>query len=248
MIHQVTTIEEGVQRLFLAGERPGISFTYHRASEHELFDTLEVNGACVPVLKWRYYPKHYTMRENRKHSIISELGRLSTLKSLDFAPNSETMAQLLCRELDLAEFFLDAKIHSIMGYGNEKAANFIVHLKNDTMMSLEAFVTLPSEAIRESKHTLFTTNGMMTDLAADKVLVQELVHVFSAGKHPVSYTDHDVCLFGLSMDDQDVCYACYALIDGKEDSAAWKEQSERLRILSEAALNTLKTGKKYLAD
>jgi len=242
MIHQVSTIEEGMQKLFEVGQRPPVCFQYEYAAREEIFDYLYVGDDKIPVLKWRYYPKHYTLLREEK-----ELGRLSTLKTLHFAPNTVTMEQLLCRELDLAEFFLQSKVESIMGYGTEKAANFIVRMQNGTIMNLEASVTMPADAPRESKHTIFTTNGMITDLAADKVLIQEQVHLFNAGKNPISFTDHDVNLFGLTMDEQDICYACYALIDGREDAEVWKRQGEHLRELVAGAMTSLQTGSKFMA-
>ena len=243
MIHQVSNIEEGMQKLFQVGQRPPVSFKYEFASQAEILDYLYINEDKIPVLKWRYYPKHYTLLKEE-----AQLGELSTLKSLNFSPNTVTMAQLLCRELDLAEFFLHSEVQSIMGYGSEQAANFIVRMKNGTIMNLEASVTMPADARRESKHTIFTTNGMITDLAADKVIVQEQVHLFNSGKDPISFTDHDVNLFGLTMDEQDICYACYALIDGREEAEEWKRQGEHLRSLVEGALLSLKTGCKFIAD
>lgn len=242
MIHQISTIEEGMQKLFQAGQRAPVPFKYEYAQKTELLDYVYVHGDKIPILKWRYYPKHYTLLVEE-----SQLGKLSTLKSLNFSPCTTTMAQLLCRELDLAEFFLHSEVQSIMGYGGEQAANFIVRMNNGTIMNLEASVTLPEDAIRESKHTIFTTNGMITDLATDKVIIQEQVHLFNSGKHPTSFTDHDVNLFGLTMDDQDACYACYAIIDGKESADAWKKQKEHLEKLVEGALWSLKTGHKFIA-
>lgn len=240
MNYEISTIEEGMQRLFKAGQRSSVPFRYEYAEGTELFDYLYVEEDKIPVLKWRYYPRHHTLA-NRQ----GPLGELSTLKSLHFSPNTLTMAQLLCRELDLAEFFLHSKVQSIMGYGSEQAANFIVRMQNGTIMNLEASVTLPAEAERECKHTIFTTNGMITDAAADKVVAQEKVYLFNSGKHPVSFVDNDVNLFGLTIDEQDICYACYALIDGREDAKEWKKQSEHLKELVEGALLTLKTGCKY---
>lgn len=242
MIHQITTIEEGMQKLFEVGQRPPVSFKYEFASPDEILDYLHVDGDKIPVLKWRYYPKACSLLKEQV-----QLGKISTLKSLNFSPNTVTMAQLLCRELDLAEFFLQSKVHSVMGYGNEKAANFIVRMKNGTIMNLEASVTMPADAMREIKHTIFSTNGMITDMVADKVIVQEKVYLFNSGRNPVSFTDHDVNLFGLTMDEQDICYACYALIDGREDVEEWKKQGEHLRGLVEGALLSLKTGEKFVA-
>lgn len=241
MIHQISTVEEGMQRLFQAGQRSPVSFRYMYASQTELLDHAYINGNKLPIFKWRYYPKHYALLVEK-----SKLGKLSTLKAQNFSPCTTTMAQLLCRELDLAELFLQSKVHSIMGYGGEQAANLIIRMDNGTIANLEASVTLPKDAIRESKHTIFTTDGMITDLATDKVIIQEQVHLFNSGKNPISFTDHDVNLFGLTMDDQDACYACYALADERENADLWKAHEKYLEKLVAGAFWSLKTGQKFI--
>ena len=248
MIKEIQTVEAGIERLFFEGNHAAIPFCFTRADKNFCFDYLEYETKRAPVLKWRYNPRWNTMREDILFNPLVHLGEPSTLKSIDIAPESETMIQLLCREMDLAEFFLNCHIISIMGFGCEKAANFIFRMDNGAMFSLEAAVTLPPDAVRESKHTLYTTNGMITDLVADKVVVTEQIYVFNSGKHPTTYTDSDINLFGLSLEEQDICYACYALIDGREDPYTWMAQSNRLITLAEAALNTLTTGRKFIVN
>ena len=239
---KITTIEEGVESLFRAGQRPSVPFTYAKAGRADRYDTLILDGARYPILTWRYHPKYYTLRAS-----LPMLGALSTVKSLDFAPRTNTLAQELFRELDLVEFFLSGRIISIVGYGTADAANFILRLDNGTMANLEMSVTLPEDANRESKHTIFTTNGMVTDMIADNVIIQQQVHLFNKGKDPVAFTDHDVNLFGLDLEAQNTCYAIYALIDQREDRNEWKERIPHLNRLVDAALTCLETGKKFQA-
>ncbi len=160
-------------------------------------------------------------------------------------PVSEPMERLLCREMDLCEYFLQSEIISVMGYGSCQAANWLMHLKNGTMMNLESSVTLPNGMERESRHTVFTTNGMISDTAADKVVRQEKIYVYSQDAGESCYSDFDVNLYGLSLDEENVCYACFALMTGREDLDAWEKQAMRIRALAKAALETLDSGKKY---
>lgn len=244
MIEEIQTVETGISRLLNAGKQTAIPFKVKRG-DHTVFDILECASVATPVLKWRYNPKWHTMREDILFNPQSQLGTPSMLKVMDVAPESETMIRILCREIDLAEFFLDSQVKSVIGFGSEKAANFIFKMGNDVIFSLEAAVTLPPEAARETKHTLYSTNGMITDLAADKIIPSDQIYVFNEGKDPVTYTDHDITLFGLSLEDQDLCYACYDLITGREDPIKWKRQSEHLEQVSAAAMETLGTGRKY---
>lgn len=86
---------------------------------------------------------------------------------------------------------------------------------------------------------------MISDLAADKMVATDLIHVFREGAAPTSYNDSDVNLFGLTREEQDICYCCYALLTGREDAAAWITQGKRLEALAGEAMKTLETGKKY---
>lgn len=238
---KIHTIEEGLENLFRVGQRPPVPFLYRKARQEDRYDTVILDGETYPIFTWRYHPKYYTLR-----SSLPLLGDLSTVKSLDFAPGTNTMAQELFRELDLVEFFLSANIISIMGYGTLQAANFIVRLDNGTIANLELSITMPPEANRESKHTIFTNNGMVTDMVADNVIIQQQVHLFNNGKDPVAFTDHDPNLFGLTLEDQNICYAIYALIDGREDRQEWKNRIPHLNRLVDGALACLETGKKFV--
>ena len=245
MTETVKTVEEGIERLFRLGQKDPVPVCYHKAGPTDWFDVLETGGKCIPLLKWRYCPPFHTLRENFRNGTVSLLGHPSTIKSSNFAPCTEPMTRLLCREFDLAEFFVDSKIVSVMGYGTEQAANFLCRLENGVMFNLEAAVTMPEDAHREGKHTLFTDNGMISDLAADKMVATDLVHVFRKDAAPTSYDDSDVNLFGLTREEQDICYAAYALTTGVESIEQWIAQSEHLAHLVRAALETLHTGRKY---
>ena len=240
---KITTIEEGLESLFQAGQRASVPFLYRKADRDDRYDTVILDGEAYPIFTWRYHPKYHTLT-----ATLPYLGDLSTVKSLDFAPSTRTMAQELFRELDLVEFFLSGNIVSIMGYGTQQAANFIARLDNGTIANLELSVTMPPEANRESKHTIFTNNGMVTDMVADNVIIQQQVHLFNSGKDPVAFTDNDPNLFGLTLEDQNICYAIYALIDGREDREAWKNRIPYLNKLVDGALACLETGKKYVVS
>ena len=241
-MEQIQTIYEGLHNLFKAGQRPAAEFVYEKAAPESCCDHIIWEGERIPVLEWRYSKKYYGV-----YSTLPRLGELSMLKTLDFAPNTRTLAQELFREMDLAEFLLQSRVKSIMGFGTEQAANFIVRMQNGTLMNLETAVTMPAEARREVKHTVFTTNGMASDMVVDNVVVHDQIHVFNNGRHSTNYTDDDINLFGLSLEEQDTCYAIYALLDNREDKEAWKRQEQWLIPLVAGALSALRTGEKYVA-
>ena len=238
---QIHTIQEGLLRLFSEGQRMPVSFIYEEATHASICEHIIVNNDRIPVFSWRYHGKYSGIR-----STLSELGELSMLKTLSFAPGPRTMEQELFRELDLAEYLLGSKVSSIMGYGTPQAANFIVRMENGTVANLEMAVTMPDTAKPDIKHTIFTTNGMICDRATDAVVAKEQIYLFNDGKDPIIYTDDDVNLFGLTLEQQDTCYTIYALLDGREDGENWKAQVCHLRQLTEGALQSLKSGKKYI--
>ena len=240
----ITDIQEGLQVMFKAGSCEPVAFEYEKGTPETLCDYIVAEGERIPVFTWRYNPRInglYTSATN-----VSKEHTLSTLKTLNFAPKTRTLAEELFRELDIAEHVLGSEVNSIMGYGNEMAANFVIMMKNGTMCNLETSVTLPAEANRQSKHTVFTTDGFICDMVTDNSILQEQVHLFNDGMNPIDYTD-DMLLFGLPRDEQDLCYAIYGILSEHEDREAWKARVSHLTELVNEALATLKTGKKYVA-
>ena len=52
---KITTIEEGVESLFLAGQRPSVPFTYEKAGREDRCDSLILDGERYPVSKGDSY-------------------------------------------------------------------------------------------------------------------------------------------------------------------------------------------------
>ena len=59
MMEQIYTIQEGLLRLFQAGQRPAVDFTYEKATSETLCDHITVDGERYPVFDWRYSKKCY---------------------------------------------------------------------------------------------------------------------------------------------------------------------------------------------
>lgn len=241
----ITDMQEGLLKMFEAGSREPVAFTYEKGTPETLCDYIETEGERIPIFTWRYNPRINGLYGTARN--IAKEHTLSTLKSLNFAPKTRTLAEELFRELDVAEHILGSEVSSIMGYGNELAANFVIMMKNGTMCNLEASVTLPAEANRQSKHTIFSTDGFACDMVTDNSILQEQVHLFNVGKDPIDYTD-DMLLFGMNGEDQDLCYAIYGILSQHEDREVWKNRVSYLKELVEQALNTLKSGKKFTAE
>lgn len=242
-MEKIRTVQEGVEKLFIIGQIEPIDYTYIKAPGSSSCDYLLFGNSQerVPILSWRYSTKNNTLYKR-----LPELGKPSMLKIACFSPNSERMEHELFRELDLAEYILRSKITSIVGYGSEKAANFIARMVSGEVVNLEMAVTMPKESKCESRHTVFTDNGMISDMAADSVIVKEQVHLFSEKEKHMAFSDADVNLFGLSMDEQDTCYAIYSLLNKLENQNEWKDREAYLVHLVDGAMSSLRTGKKYL--
>lgn len=238
-MEKITTIEEGVQRLYVEADLPSKPFKYIPRGESAFCDAVEIDGKIIPLYDWRYYVKNYGLYENCNNS----LGKLSTLRTSHFAGRDKTMQQLLFVELDLAEYFLRSKVAYIMGFGTEKAANFIVKMENDTICSLELAVTMPAGEKARAKHTIYSTNGQTSDVCFDNKLDQDEIFLFSDNGN-ASYVDIDVPLFGLSVKQMDKTYAIFGLLRNLDDHDEWIAREDYLKNLVDGAMKSLATEEK----
>ena len=238
-MEKIKTIEEGVARLFVEADIPAKPFKYVPRGKDAYCDAVEINGKLIPMYDWRYYVKNNGLYQN----CDNHLGKLSTLRTSHFAGRDKTLRQLLFIELDLAEFFLRSKVAYIMGFGTEKAANFIVKMENDTICSLELAVTMPAGEKARAKHTIYSTNGQTSDLCFDNKLDQDEIFLFADGGNQ-SFVDIDVPLFGLSLKEMDLTYTIFGLLRDLEDHDEWIAREGYLLNLVDGAMKSLETGEK----
>lgn len=238
-MEKIKTIEEGVARLFVEADLPSKPFKYIPRGEKAYCDAVEIDGKIVPLYDWRYYVKNSGLYAN----CDNHLGNLSTLRTSHFAGRDRTLKQILFIELDLAEYFLRSKVAYIMGIGNEKAANFIVKMENDTICSLELAVTMPEGERARAKHTIYSTNGQTSDLCFDNKLDQDEIFLFADGGN-ASYVDIDIPLFGLTPKEMDKTYAIFGLLRDIDDKNEWIERESYLLNLVDGAIKSLETGEK----
>ena len=236
---KVVSIEDGVKTLFEKGDIPFVPFKYIRRGDGAYCDLIEINGESVPLYKWRYNVKVTGLKVN----CDSQLGKLSTLRTSHFAGRDKTLKQILFIELDVAEFTLGGKIVYIMGFGNERAANFIVKMDNGTICSLELAVTMPEGSKERIKRSVFSTNGMTSTVSFDEMLDRDEVHLFSDGGE-AHFTDIDVNLYGLTTDELDTAYAIFGLLRDLDDKKEWIMRESYLETLANDAVKTLKTHEK----
>lgn len=236
---KVTSIEEGVQTLFERGDIVPVPFRYVNRGGAAYCDAVVIDGETVPLYKWRYNVKVTGLKVNCEQ----KLGKLSTLRTSHFAGREKTLKQILYIELDIAEFTLGGKVVYIMGFGDERAANFIVKLNNGTICSLELAVTMPEGSKERIKRSVFSTNGMSSTVSFDEMLDRDEVHLF-ADCGEAHFTDIDVPLYGLTTDELDTTYAVFGLLRGLDDKKEWIERESYLEKLAEDAVTTLKTHEK----
>lgn len=236
---KITTIEEGVAKLYVEADLPSKPFKYIPRGEKAFCDAVEIDGKVVPLYDWRYYVKNFGLYQN----CDSYLGKLSTLRTSHFAGRDKTLEQILFIELDLAEYFLRSKIAYVMGFGTEKAANFIVKMENDTICSLELAVTMPAGEKSRVKHTIYSTNGQSSDVCFDNKLDQDEIFLFADGGNK-SFVDIDVPLFGLTLKEMDKTYAIFGLLRDLDDKDEWIARESYLENIVNGAMESLKTGEK----
>lgn len=240
---KVKSVEEGVNILVKVSELAGKPFEYIKGA-NPYYDEAVIDGKKYPLFAWRFFTKFNGI----KNTITGRLGDVSTLRTSCFAPNTDSMKAHLFREFDLAEFWLGSKIKYVMGYGDERAANFIVKMENDAVASFEMSTTMPKEADLQGKHTVYTTNGLVSDMVVDNVIRQELVHVYNNGKDPTKYSEIDTLLYGLSLYDQDKAHAIFGYVTSREDGEYYKKQAKWIEKVVDGAMGVLNKGVRYYTE
>lgn len=146
---------------FRSGRFVPVPFKYVNRGSAAYCDAVIIDGETVPLYKWRYNVKVTGLKVNCEQ----KLGKLSTLRTSHFAGRDKTLKQVLYTELDIAEFTLDGKVVYVIGFGDERAANFIVKMDNGTICSLELAVTMPEGSKERIKRSVFSTNGMSSTVS-----------------------------------------------------------------------------------
>jgi len=154
----------------------------------------------------------------------------------------------LYRELDLAEWLLDATVMSVAAsVTDDRWANVIVRLSNAAVCSLELATSLPAGTPAVDRHELIARRGVACDRLVDSQVPQSSVYLLTASGTR-QFTDTDAELFGLPPDDVPLVRAAYEALAQAGRREAWRQQHRRLVRLVELVLQSARSRRRLVAQ
>lgn len=170
---------------------------YDVSAKAELLSEKEalVAGERKSLLPWRSERRFIEMKA------LIDSGRLtglSTMRITHVLNRGADLYEILRREADIFEFVTGETICEIFAVANGTVAlNAIAKSKNGIVCSFELSATLPEETPAMDKHEIIAVSGNICDRVVDTQVPQSSIYVF--GDKPMSFTDVDAELFGLSI-------------------------------------------------
>ena len=219
------TLQEGIRRVFAHHDEacPEILLTQGRCCRY-----VRIGAQDVPLFSYRTHPKIEGIRQ------LDLLGRPCALTVT--SAGTDSLEEILFRELDAAEYLLDAETDHITAYRTGDSANLIVGFTNGTTAHMQLHSARCG--VRQFRHELFTTEGMAADRPVDTVIAQHAINLYTEDGYE-TYTDSDFLLYGLTQEEQELVFGVYDAFHG--DAQALIERGKRLERITAAALTQGRT-------
>ena len=151
-----------------------------------------IDGKDIPLLPWRYERR---FEELKKLVDSKTVDGISVFRIISIGRKTDSMDELLTRELDVCRYVLSTEIKEVFAIGNGAALNVSLKLDSGVVCTIELATTLPEAEERISKHEVITARGIACDMNVDTQVMQSSVYVY--GDKSQKYTDVDYELFGL---------------------------------------------------
>ena len=175
---------------------------------------LIIKGAKIPLLAWRINRKNATIKK-----IVKGTTGISKIDVYSFAQSFNSLNDIIIQELDLACWWANGLPDYVMGFGaGESTANIILKLDTGAVITLQTAITLPDNAMAQSKHEINTFEGIVCDRTVDTMIGQAGVYYFSSDGKQEQFYDPDFYMYGLNMDDIDKVYSAFLILSGKVDA------------------------------
>ncbi len=219
------TLQDGLRRVFeYHGEAcPDVLVTQGRYCRF-----VRIGERDVPLFSYRTYPKFDAIRH------LELLGKPCALTVSSVGTDS--LGEILFRELDAAEYLLGAETDHITAYRTGGSANLIVGFANGTTAHMQLHSARCG--VRQFRHELFTTEGMAADRPVDTVIAQHSVNLWTDEGYE-TWTDPDILLYGLTQEEQETVYGIWDAFHA--DAAELIARGERLERIVGAALTKERT-------
>ena len=199
---------------------------------------LTIGGEKLPLFPWRNEPRFQEMKKLRLNGV---LGNICTIRAMRTAVKSETLREVLYREIDLCLWFADRKLVNVFAVVNGSCANVIMRFDGNADVILEAAATLPEGSEAVERHEIFTDHGVTLDQAIDTLLKQQSLYKFVEGQPAQAITDTDFELYGLNPTEVALTRTVYGALCSQPDFAKAQAEDAYVRKVVDAVFASAET-------
>lgn len=238
----IKTVNDGVNALLAR---------YGGAKKHWQIDgrSLILGEDVVPLQEWRFDRKNWAIK-----SILDENPKtISKISVYSFAPKSYSLKDLFLSEVDLIFWWTGSRAEYVMAMSNGDAANVVIKLENQAVVTLELTTLLPCGAEPQYRHEINAVEGIISDRTVDTMVAQAGVYYYGPDGN-MQYSDPDYLMYGLRTEDINKVYAAYGLVseivcaeDNIESAAkaeqAWQAYEQSVKTGGKVELKNMEVGK-----
>ena len=195
----------------------------------------------LPIQPWRC---------NRKYVELEKLVSSNTLENpclLRFCHLTDantSLADLLYREFDLAEFITGHKIVALhAALTNGRSGNVIITMDNGVVGSVEVGNLLPEGESEVDRHEIVAQRGVGSDIAVDTQIPQQSIYLMTQNGSE-TYKDTDSELYGLNDKQIENIRARFAFLADKTKKQWHLAQDAHILAVVKAAFESNETHKK----
>ena len=198
-------------------------------------DTVVVDGKELPLMAYKSERRFLELKNMVANGTLSGI---SVMRVARIVEKGSDLYATLGRELDICQYVLGRKIHSVMAMENDIVLNAIATTVDGVVCTLEISATLQKGEVPKDKHEIIAEHGIGCDVVVDAQLKQDSIYIF--GKDNKKFTDVDFELYGLNVEDVAVVRTAFALakLDDYTDVLSCKENIDILVSLARKAVST----------
>lgn len=197
--------------------------------------TVMIDGKEIPTLPHRSERRFLELK-----NIVNNgtLVGVSVMRVARIIEKGKDIYNELYREFDICEYVLQRKIKSVMVMENDNVLNAIATCEDGVVCTIEVSATLNKGEIEKDKHEIISQRGIACDVVVDAQLKQDSIYVF--GSENKKYTDVDFELYGLSIEENAVVRAAFAVAQNKnyDEMAAIDENLLKLVDMARKSANS----------
>ncbi len=156
---------------------------------------IQREGTEVPLFTWRKERRYFEMRKNLIDGIIRDpVG----MRIKHIAPLDTNLANLLVREVDLAQWILGERVNKVFASSTDNYCNAI--FSTDKGIKISAEIGTAQTRTPILLHEVIAKTGVITDTAVDTQIENYPIYLYNSQGTKI-YNDVDFELYGLSYDD-----------------------------------------------